>query len=143
MRGWNHCSRRCLPLLFPFHAESRHRHSRHLEFVEPCMHVGSRNQVPHCSLKRLVTHPVLNCSNIESSSQHSSRICRAECLQIKFGSIKVCPGGDRFASIQHVLFAISRSGRKNELAIATLRVAPQQFSQLNRDRHLALLPLLG
>src|SRR5229473_2018346 len=84
--------------------------------VQLVVNIGGRRQVAHRGFEGLVAHPVLNSPYVESPSQHSRGIGGTKCrLQIKFCRIEFCALRDRFAVIEHVLFAVSRGGWEHKL----------------------------
>src|ERR1700675_1925955 len=65
---------------------------------------------PREILEGLVAHPMLHGPYIEPPAQHARGIGRTKCLQIKLCRVEFGALRDRFAVIQHVLFAVSGRG---------------------------------
>jgi len=89
-----------------------------------------------------VAHPVLHGPYIESPSQHSRRIGRTKCLQIKLCRVEFGALRDRFAVIEHVLFPVSRGGRKHKLAVRTMRMLPKLFDEFYWSGNFTIFPSL-
>src|SRR5580692_7492882 len=85
--------------------------------VQLVLNIGGRRQVAHRGLEGLVAHPVLHGPYIESPAQHSRCISRTKRLQIKLCRIEFGALRDRFAVVEHVLFAVSGRGWEHKLAV--------------------------
>ena len=87
-------------------------------------------------------HPVLYRAHIESGAEHARGIRRAKGLQVESCGRNTRPLRDRFAVIEHVLFAVPSGRRKHEPAIPLPGMAAKQFHERLRHRHFALFPTL-
>lgn len=66
------------------------------------MHVRCGHQIAHGSFERLVSHPLLYGSNIETGPQHRGSVRRAEGFQVEFSGIEPCTLSDGLASISAI-----------------------------------------
>src|ERR1700733_13886733 len=110
--------------------------------VQLVVNIGGRRQVAHRGLQGLVAHPVLHGPYIESPAQHSRGIGRTKCLQIKLCRVESGALRDRFAVVEHVLFAVSGRGWKHKLAVRAMRMLAKLVDEFYRGRNLTILPSL-
>ena len=89
-----------------------------------------------------MAHPVLHGPYVESPAQHSRGISRTKCLQIKFCRIEFGALRDRFAVVEHVLFAVSGRGWKHKLAVRAMRMLPKLVDEFHRSRNFTVFPSL-
>ncbi len=71
------------------------------------MNIRRGRQITHGSFQRLVPHPVLDRSYVETPPKHARGIRGPEGLQIEFFGIKAGALGDEFASSQEILLPIA------------------------------------
>src|SRR5580704_15893316 len=110
--------------------------------VQLVVNIGGRRQVAHRGLKGLVAHPVLHGPYVETPSQHSRGIGRTKRLQIKLRRVEFGALRDRFAVIEHVLFAVSGRGWEHKLAVRAMRMLPKLVDEFRGSRNLTIFPSL-
>jgi hypothetical protein len=83
------------------------RRTRHSDQIEPVMNIRCRRQITHGRFQRLVSHPVLDSSYVETPPEHAGGIRGPEGLQIEFFRIETGALSDQFAASQEILFPIA------------------------------------
>src|SRR6266852_3399996 len=118
-------------------AEGRNSHQ-----IQLVVNIGGRRQVAHRGLKGLVAHPVLHGPYVETPAQHSCGIGRTKRFQIKLCRVEFGALRDRFAVVEHVLFAVSCRGWEHKLAVRAMRMLPKLVDEFHRGRNLTIFPSL-
>src|SRR6266576_2312198 len=103
--------------------------------VQLVVNIGGRRQIAHRGLEGLVAHPVLHGPYVETPAQHSRGIGRTKCLQIKLCRVEFGALRDRFAVVEHVLFAVSGRGWEHKLAVRAMRMLPKLVDEFHRGRN--------
>src|SRR6202161_496581 len=115
------------------------RNSHQIQLV---VNISGRCQVAHRGLEGLATHPVLHGPYVETPAQHSCGIGRTKCLQVKLCRVEFGALRDRFAVVEHVLFAVPCRGWEHKLAVRVMSMLPKFFHKFRRSWNFTIFPSL-
>lgn len=107
----------------------------------PCTNLPYR-KASTGSTSKLSIVEVLHRPQVEFPAQHSGRIGRTKCLQIKSRRIESGTRSNRFATVEHMLFAVSRRGGEHERTVRSAGVLLKLDDEFSGYRNFMFFPPL-